>query len=103
MIRIEYFKENLIDRLEEKGGVYASKLMQGTGKNSCRYKKFFAFKTDEKDMMKYLDFATRAIMLEINCNYFMFNLRIEIIKDTKSFNDIIRGMVYYERIKRTDD
>jgi len=53
--------------------------------------------------MKYLDFATRAIMLEINCNYFMFNLRIEIIKDTKSFNDIIRGMVYYERIKRTDD
>lgn len=103
MTRIEEFKEKLIDRLEEKGGVYAPKLMQDIGKNGCRYKKFFAFKSDEKDIMEYLDFVARAIMQEIDCNYFIFNARVESFKDTTDSHEYIRGMIYYERIKRTND
>lgn len=103
MTRIEEFKEKLIDRLEEKGGFYAPKLMQNIGKNGCRYKKFFAFKKDKEDIMEYLDFVALAIIKEIDCNYFMFNpARIESLKDTTELRELIRGIVYYERIKRTD-
>lgn len=103
MIRIEEFKEKLIDRLEEKGGIYAPKLMQNIGENGCRYKKIFAFKkAREEDIMEYLDFVALAIIKEINCNYFMFNPRVENFKDTTDSHEYIRGMVYYERVKRTD-
>lgn len=103
MTRIEEFKEKLIDSLEEKGGVYAPKLMQNIDKNGCRYKKFFAFKRDKEDIMEHLDFVARAIMQEIDCNYFIFNPAIiESFKDTTELCELIRGMVYYERIKRTD-
>lgn len=104
MSKIEEFKEKLINELEEKGGVYAPKLMQDIDKNGCRYKKFFAFKKDKEDIMEYLDFVARAIMQEIDCNYFIFNpARIESLKATTELRELIRGIVYYERIKRTDD
>lgn len=103
MTRIEEFKEKLIDRLEEKGGIYAPKLMQGIGNNGCRHKKFFVFKLDKEEIMEYLDFVARAIIKEIDCNYFIFNPRIENFKDTTDMHGYIRGMIYYERVKRTND
>lgn len=93
----EKIKQNLIDKLEEAGGIYAPNIEHETGN-----RKFFACKIIG-DSIDY-EAVVKMLLDEIKKPRFVFFLKIDILESIYHLDPImLRGIIHYDRIEVLND
>ena len=95
---LKEIQEKLIDKLEKAGGIYAPNIKKyDIEKYTATNKKFFAISIigGSIDYNRVID----EILENINYPRFIFALHTDIIGDEHTLKELLRGLVFYEKIE----